>query len=309
MQKLNDLSRCLTSLQPDGTLIAVIEMSLSSWLVAGIVPGVERQPLKKLAVDENALLKLLHRWRDEAEKAGHKITRITVAFEVGRDGFWLATADPRRRELGAVKAAPVKDALRSGHKLDDGPVAMQLDEPAALDGPNEAAGAEICAGAIAVTAEQGQRVPTQFGSAPSPVFGRDNELVAVDHELAPSVRQDVNRPMMIVETGNPMGPIRWNLEAFRYVRRILFNESWFLSFRTSTAVRRRSDWWLRGRIGDRCGGLRQRPCPLARVSKSGPKRSYSEGLLGPLECFCVGHVLLVAEQTRRSSLRLQFGDA
>ena len=52
MQKLNDLSRSLTALKPDGTLIAVIEMSLSSWLVAGIVPGVERKPLKKLAVDE-----------------------------------------------------------------------------------------------------------------------------------------------------------------------------------------------------------------------------------------------------------------
>ena len=90
MQKLNDLSRCLTPLQPDGTLIAVIEMSLSSWLVAGIVPGVERQPLKKLAVDENALLKLLHRWREEAEKAGRRIERIAVAFEAGRDGFWLA---------------------------------------------------------------------------------------------------------------------------------------------------------------------------------------------------------------------------
>jgi len=25
--------------EPDGTLVAVIEMSLSSWLVAGIVPG------------------------------------------------------------------------------------------------------------------------------------------------------------------------------------------------------------------------------------------------------------------------------
>jgi hypothetical protein len=36
MQKLNDLSRSLTPLKPDGTLIAVIEMSLSSWLVAGI---------------------------------------------------------------------------------------------------------------------------------------------------------------------------------------------------------------------------------------------------------------------------------
>ena len=90
MQKLNDLSRSLTPLKPDGTLIAVIEMSLSSWLVAGIVPGVERQPSKKLEVDENALLKLLDRWREEAQKAGHRIERIAVAFEAGRDGFWLA---------------------------------------------------------------------------------------------------------------------------------------------------------------------------------------------------------------------------
>src|SRR3974377_2513982 len=90
MQKLNDFSRSRIALEPDGTLIAVIEMSLSSWLVAGIVPGVERQPLKKLAVDESALLKLLHRWREEAEKAGRRIGRIAVAFEAGRDGFWLA---------------------------------------------------------------------------------------------------------------------------------------------------------------------------------------------------------------------------
>jgi transposase len=66
------------------------QMSQSSWLVAGIVPGVERQPLKKLAIDEHALLKLLNRWRGEAEKKGHRITRIAVAFEAGHDGFWLA---------------------------------------------------------------------------------------------------------------------------------------------------------------------------------------------------------------------------
>src|SRR5271167_2705110 len=84
MQKLNDFSRSFVALEPDSTLIAVIEMSQSSWLVAGIVPGVERQPLKKLAADENGLLKLLHRWREEAEKAGHKITRIAVAFLLAR---------------------------------------------------------------------------------------------------------------------------------------------------------------------------------------------------------------------------------
>jgi transposase len=90
MQYPSDTSRCLAALDQDTTLIAVIELSLSSWLVAGIVPGIERHPLKKLAADEHALLKLLHRWQGEAAKARHKITRIAVAFEAGRDGFWLA---------------------------------------------------------------------------------------------------------------------------------------------------------------------------------------------------------------------------
>src|SRR5471030_2890478 len=90
MKKPSDLSQSRIVLKQDTTLIAVIEMSLSSWLVAGIVPGIERQPLKKLAVDESVLLKLLHRWRDEAAKAGHRVKRIAVAFEAGRDGFWLA---------------------------------------------------------------------------------------------------------------------------------------------------------------------------------------------------------------------------
>jgi len=87
---LNDLSRSLTPFDPNRTLICVIELSKGSWLVAGIIPGVERQPLKKLEPNENELLKLLERWRTEAEKAGHKIHRIAVAFEAGRDGFWLA---------------------------------------------------------------------------------------------------------------------------------------------------------------------------------------------------------------------------
>jgi transposase len=52
-----------------------------------MVPGIERDPVKKLVPDEEALLKLLHRWRDEAVKAGRKITRMMVAFEAGRDGF------------------------------------------------------------------------------------------------------------------------------------------------------------------------------------------------------------------------------
>ena len=115
MQKLNDLSRSLTSLEPAGTLIAVIEMSLSSWLVAGIVPGVERQPLKKLAVDESALLKLLHRWREEAKKAGRRIERIVVAFEAGRDGFWLARW-LKVRSIEAYVIHPASVAVSREHR-------------------------------------------------------------------------------------------------------------------------------------------------------------------------------------------------
>jgi transposase len=55
-----------------------------------IVPGVERHPLKKLVPDAEALLRLLQHWRDEATKAGWTITRIAVAYEAGRDDFWLA---------------------------------------------------------------------------------------------------------------------------------------------------------------------------------------------------------------------------
>ena len=77
---LNDLSRSLTPFDPNGTLIGVIELSKESWLVRGIIPGVERQPLKKLKPDENELLKLLERWRVEAEKTGHKIDRIAARF-------------------------------------------------------------------------------------------------------------------------------------------------------------------------------------------------------------------------------------
>jgi transposase len=90
MPKPADLNRCLAPLDQDHTIIAVIEMSQSSWLVAGVVPGIARHPLKKIVPDQDDLLKLLHRWRAEAGQAGREISRIAVAFEAGRDGFWLA---------------------------------------------------------------------------------------------------------------------------------------------------------------------------------------------------------------------------
>src|SRR5260370_3974899 len=90
MTQPNDLRRSLVALDQDSTIIVVVEMSQSSWLVAGMLPGIERQPRKKLEPSAERLLGLLHRWRDEAVRAGRKITRIALAFEAGRDGCWLA---------------------------------------------------------------------------------------------------------------------------------------------------------------------------------------------------------------------------
>jgi transposase len=90
MRPSNDLSRSLITLACDATVIAVVELSQKTWLVGAIVPGINRHPEKKISSDEQQLLRLLHRWRDEADKTGHAVTRIAVAFEAGRDGFWLA---------------------------------------------------------------------------------------------------------------------------------------------------------------------------------------------------------------------------
>ena len=70
MPQSNDLSRSYTAFNQDNTLIVVVEMSQLSWLVAGMVPGVERQPLKKLEPDEGLPLKLLNRWRHELFRLG-----------------------------------------------------------------------------------------------------------------------------------------------------------------------------------------------------------------------------------------------
>ena len=90
MTQADDLSRSLAAFDQNSTLIAVVETSAANWLVAAMIPGVDRRPVKKLEPDPDALLRLLERWRAEAAKTGRTIARVTLAYEAGRDGFWLA---------------------------------------------------------------------------------------------------------------------------------------------------------------------------------------------------------------------------
>jgi transposase len=58
MIRVDDLSRSVIAFEQNSTLVIVVELSQSSWLVAGVVPGIERRPPKKLVPDPAALLHL-----------------------------------------------------------------------------------------------------------------------------------------------------------------------------------------------------------------------------------------------------------
>ncbi|MGA7265458.1 MAG: hypothetical protein WA709_03835 [Stellaceae bacterium] len=58
MPQPNDLSRSLVALDQNSTVIAVVELSHSSWLVGGVLPGIERQPRKKPEPNPEPLLGL-----------------------------------------------------------------------------------------------------------------------------------------------------------------------------------------------------------------------------------------------------------
>ncbi|HKD73262.1 MAG TPA: IS110 family transposase [Candidatus Acidoferrum sp.] len=116
MSPQNDQSKkCFTAFEQASTMVAVVELSKKLWLVAGIVPGIGRHPLKKFEADENRLLALLHHWQQQAVKAGREIKRIVVAFEAGRDGFWLARW-LRVRGIEAYVIHPTSVAVSREHR-------------------------------------------------------------------------------------------------------------------------------------------------------------------------------------------------
>jgi transposase len=111
----NDLGKSFIALEQHRTVIAVIELSLSRWLVGGIVAGIARDSLKKLEPDPRRLPRLLQSWSDDAAKVGQAIDRVAVAFEAGRDGFWLARW-LRARGIEAYVIHPTSVAVSREHR-------------------------------------------------------------------------------------------------------------------------------------------------------------------------------------------------
>jgi transposase len=72
------------------TVYIAIELSLSSWLVAARVPGVEKPRLHRLeGGDVAALLKTIADLRSKASTKLGRTVDVACCFEAGRDGFWL----------------------------------------------------------------------------------------------------------------------------------------------------------------------------------------------------------------------------
>src|SRR3954470_23843627 len=106
MPQFNDQSRSHTAFKQDSTLIAVLEMSQSAWLVAGLVPGIERHPLEKIEADEATLL-TPGSLPPVMAIAGVRVVQPGIN---GDGGGWPSRPNPPRRSA----SAPTCLHLRAG---------------------------------------------------------------------------------------------------------------------------------------------------------------------------------------------------
>jgi transposase len=103
MRQPNDLSRRRVARKQDATVIAVIETSQSSWLVAGMVPEAKGLPLKKLVVDEEVAAV----WIAGARKQRAPATPSSASPSPMR--FWLARWLVHIKSKPSSVAVPRKD--------------------------------------------------------------------------------------------------------------------------------------------------------------------------------------------------------
>jgi transposase len=93
MARLTEASGSATAYDHHSTLVAALELSGKSWELGAVVPGVERRPRRRFKPGDIAgLLAAIEQWRTEARRAGREVCRVVLAYEAGRDGFWIARA-------------------------------------------------------------------------------------------------------------------------------------------------------------------------------------------------------------------------
>jgi transposase len=80
-----------TAFDHNSTLVLALELSGKGWQVGAVLPGVARRPRRSVAPrDVAGLLAQIERWKAEAQRTGRTVLRTVLAYEAGRDGFWIA---------------------------------------------------------------------------------------------------------------------------------------------------------------------------------------------------------------------------
>jgi transposase len=115
----------------DTTLVAALELSGKSWLVATSAPGEDKISKRTVAAgDGSGLLALLTELREKAERRSGTPVTVVVIQEAGFEGFWLhrfleahdigshvvdaaSIAVDRRRRRGKTDALDVEGLLRT----------------------------------------------------------------------------------------------------------------------------------------------------------------------------------------------------
>jgi hypothetical protein len=163
--------------------------------------------------------------------------------------------EPGQSDLRRIHIPAGKNALPCVERdVDHCPITMQLEKPAAVDGPQEAGVAGMVERPFGRTTEQSHGIPAESGGTLGPVFRRVQEALTVFNELAPTVPRNVTGRTIRIKPGNTLDPI-------------------------SGKLRLRCCFFLVGLLIQ----LWQLPQPVTASSKSGPKRPYAKGFLRALE--------------------------
>ena len=94
-----------SALDQDSTLVVVLELSARSWLTGARIPGLGRLSRHALPPSAEALVSWLSSAKARAGAAGRTVSRVVLAYEAGRDGFWLAR-HLRARGVGVYVIQP-----------------------------------------------------------------------------------------------------------------------------------------------------------------------------------------------------------
>ncbi len=101
-----------TATSGDQTLYCALELSKNSWLLAIQFPGRDNPSLHPIkGGDAEGLIAKLDAARHRLAKASGQVPKLTLCYEAGYDGFWLARFPRSPSRRGTPRA--VSDNARS----------------------------------------------------------------------------------------------------------------------------------------------------------------------------------------------------